>query len=35
LTEKFFDQARREQIVGTVNRVETLPDVSELADLLR
>jgi 2-methylcitrate dehydratase PrpD len=35
LTEKFFDQKKRETVVGMVNRLETLPDVTELADLLR
>jgi 2-methylcitrate dehydratase PrpD len=35
LTEKFFDQARRDQIVAAVDRLETMPNLAELADLVR
>jgi 2-methylcitrate dehydratase PrpD len=35
LTEKLFDQKKREQIIGTVSYLEKIPNMSELADLLR
>jgi 2-methylcitrate dehydratase PrpD len=35
LTEKFFDKARREKIIETVDRLETMKNISELADLVR
>jgi 2-methylcitrate dehydratase PrpD len=35
LTEKFFDSARREKIIAVVKRLEELPNVNELADLIR
>jgi len=35
LTEKFFDRQRRERIIDTVNRLEEIPNIAQLADLVR
>jgi 2-methylcitrate dehydratase PrpD len=35
LTAKYFDQARREKVVGTVMKLEEVRNVSELGGLLR
>lgn len=35
LTEKFFDQSRRERIVQAVDRIEEMANIAELADLVR
>ncbi len=35
LTEKFFNQKRRKQIIETVSRFDKISDISELADLVR
>jgi 2-methylcitrate dehydratase PrpD len=35
LTEQFFDQERREQVIEAVDRLDTMADVGELADLVR
>jgi 2-methylcitrate dehydratase PrpD len=35
LTEKFIDKKRREKIITTVNRLEEVPNIVELADLVR
>jgi 2-methylcitrate dehydratase PrpD len=35
LTAKYFDQARREKVVGTVMKLEEVGDVSVLGGLLR
>jgi 2-methylcitrate dehydratase PrpD len=35
LTEKFFDQKKREKIIGTVDRLEKISSIVELADLVR
>jgi 2-methylcitrate dehydratase PrpD len=35
LTEKFFDQKKREKIIATVDRLEKILNIVELADLVR
>jgi 2-methylcitrate dehydratase PrpD len=35
LTRKFLDQDRREKIIDTVNRLEAVTDITQLADLVR
>jgi 2-methylcitrate dehydratase PrpD len=35
LTEKFFDQKKREKIIATVDRLEKISSIGELADLVR
>lgn len=35
LTEKFFDQKKREKIIATVKRLEELSNIADLADLVR
>ena len=35
LTQDFFDQNKREAIISAVDRLDTMADISELADLLR
>jgi 2-methylcitrate dehydratase PrpD len=35
LTEKFFDGSRREEIIEAVDRLETMTNIGELADLVR
>lgn len=35
LTQHFFDKEKREAIVEAIDRLETMPDISELADLAR
>lgn len=35
LTEKFFDEERREQVIKAVEGLETMTNISELADLVR
>ena len=35
LTKNYFDSTRREKIIAKVNRLEELPNIAELADLVR
>jgi 2-methylcitrate dehydratase PrpD len=35
LTQDLFDQKKRNAILEAVNRLDTMPDISELADLVR